>query len=459
MYSVIIADDDFVICEGIEKILRQNCPQLSIDGIFYDGDELYEYVTKHFVDIIITDYNMPGVSWTQTSEYLKKINADPHIILITAYQDFEYAKTAINQHVDFFMCKPFKSSALIENIEFICGKIAQKAKQDIESSEKLVQNWNTVRKSFRNAYYNISSFDSLTGDFDLLKFHKLSDYEIYEIRFFCTDSNTDLSGFEQTAYDCGEFYSDRQSIFLIEASKNFIVFLSVSLDGIPNKIIKEFEKSMLLNFSVELTHTFKSFKNISSWTNHRRDAVICEHLINIIGDTTLSVAYLQTVTSSYPPEMLFELYKDICQSLSLAGITLKQEKSINENSETPEIKKAILSVPLSVTLTESESMTVNRAVEYSKSHFSDYNFSLYTLADALKISPGHLSKLFKKELSINFSQYLLKLRMEEAKYLLKNTEDSIQIISSKVGYNYPTYFRKVFGNYTGMSPSQYRSMK
>ena len=49
--------------------------------------------------------------------------------------------------------------------------------------------------------------------------------------------------------------------------------------------------------------------------------------------------------------------------------------------------------------------------------------------------------------------------MEEAKYLLMNTEDSIQTISSKVGYNYPTYFRKVFGNYTGMSPSQYRGMK
>ena len=59
MYSIIIADDDFAICEGIRKVLENALDNIRIDGIFYDGNEFYNYITSHSPDIIISDISLP----------------------------------------------------------------------------------------------------------------------------------------------------------------------------------------------------------------------------------------------------------------------------------------------------------------------------------------------------------------------------------------------------------------
>lgn len=56
----------------------------------------------------------------------------------------------------------------------------------------------------------------------------------------------------------------------------------------------------------------------------------------------------------------------------------------------------------------------------------------------------------------NFNQFVLKYKMEYGKYLLANTDDRIYEVSEKLGYKTVDYFTKLFKEYTGNTPAQYR---
>lgn len=90
-----------------------------------------------------------------------------------------------------------------------------------------------------------------------------------------------------------------------------------------------------------------------------------------------------------------------------------------------------------------------------REHYME-DISLTSLSVKYNISMGHLSKLIKEQLSVNFSDYIASLRIQRAKELLRDDSLSIQEISEIVGYNDYFYFTKVFKKVEGISPSKYR---
>jgi two-component system response regulator YesN len=80
------------------------------------------------------------------------------------------------------------------------------------------------------------------------------------------------------------------------------------------------------------------------------------------------------------------------------------------------------------------------------------------VAEAISLSPTYLSTLFKKEIGIGFSEYLISCRMEEAKKLLKTSDLSVNLIAEEVGYSDAKYFSKTFGKVVGLKPSEYRRL-
>lgn len=102
---------------------------------------------------------------------------------------------------------------------------------------------------------------------------------------------------------------------------------------------------------------------------------------------------------------------------------------------------------------EPESIRVMK--EYMREHYSE-NLTLEAIADAAFLSVSYASRLFKKEQNISIMEYLLQIRMTEARRLLKETQMSIEEISEQTGYSDSSYFTKVFRKSEGKTPSQYR---
>lgn len=77
-------------------------------------------------------------------------------------------------------------------------------------------------------------------------------------------------------------------------------------------------------------------------------------------------------------------------------------------------------------------------------------------AGALKISPAYLSRLFREETGMTFSEYVNKLKIEEAAALLLYTEYTDTEISSLLCFSSQSYFIKIFRRFTGTTPKKYK---
>ena len=86
-------------------------------------------------------------------------------------------------------------------------------------------------------------------------------------------------------------------------------------------------------------------------------------------------------------------------------------------------------------------------------------FSLAALASMAGMSEFHFNRLFKKATGMPPSQYQIKLRMEAARRMLRETTDSVVAIALAVGYANPSHFAQLFRKETGLTPSAYRRQR
>lgn len=95
--------------------------------------------------------------------------------------------------------------------------------------------------------------------------------------------------------------------------------------------------------------------------------------------------------------------------------------------------------------------------DYLQLHFRE-GLSLTMLSDIFSISPTYLSDLFHKEIGEPYSKYLLRLRMETAKaLLLENNQTKVGDIANDLGFASAKHFTTVFRHYYGMTPSEWRA--
>lgn len=92
--------------------------------------------------------------------------------------------------------------------------------------------------------------------------------------------------------------------------------------------------------------------------------------------------------------------------------------------------------------------------DYINENYSE-DINLDDIADYISFSKYYLSKLFKEVEGINYKDYLIKVRMEEAKKRLKSG-DKIKVVASEVGYSDRNYFSRAFKKYTGISPGKFK---
>lgn len=85
---------------------------------------------------------------------------------------------------------------------------------------------------------------------------------------------------------------------------------------------------------------------------------------------------------------------------------------------------------------------------------------LAEIAKELHINASYISRLFKEEVGVNFSDYVLNYRIKKAKmYLLQNKEASMLEVAEQCGFNSQQYFSKVFKRLVGYSPREYRNIR
>lgn len=99
--------------------------------------------------------------------------------------------------------------------------------------------------------------------------------------------------------------------------------------------------------------------------------------------------------------------------------------------------------------------TIKQAIKFIKENYSR-NPKLAEIAAEVGLNGSYLSNLFKKETGTSISEFILKLKIEQARLLLKDNKLSIDSVAAAVGFKNQSYFTKIFKRYQGATPSQYR---
>lgn len=138
MYKVMIVDDESTVRGRLEKNLKNSSLDIEVAASVGDGKAALEAARKVKPDIVITDISMPFMDGLELIQALQKEGIQTKNVLVSAYDEFDYAKTAISLGVKDYLLKPFMPDEL--------RAVLEKIIQELNNNKALNKNLQMLKK-------------------------------------------------------------------------------------------------------------------------------------------------------------------------------------------------------------------------------------------------------------------------------------------------------------------------
>lgn len=149
MIKLVIADDEKLIREVLYKFIDWEAMGISVVAVCKDGKEAFDAIKEHKPDLVLTDIKMPVMTGVELVEYFaKRSDYTIEFLFLTAYEEFDFALAAIQNHVHHYLVKPLKEELVIKEVQKAIQTVQQRkeAKQMMLDEEKA---YNTYSESVR----------------------------------------------------------------------------------------------------------------------------------------------------------------------------------------------------------------------------------------------------------------------------------------------------------------------
>lgn len=502
MYKVMLVDDERLILQGILNIIDWEKLGMRVIHMAENGKEALEKNKEDPVDIIITDINMPVITGLDLIKTMKKINKRVKFIVLSGYDDFSYARTAMKYGVENYILKPIDEeeleAALIdinrkikdekekENIILEKNSILMKILKGKINSDELYYLKDIIELEFENKYYTVSNI--LFNNKDIRRKVDIQDL---------------IS--ENTSDKCEIIYKFNGDIILINSWNKNVTDESIKkyYDTILEKLSNEFgeifiavgdkvdsildikksyaDSNIVKKYILTMGYNSCLYKNdIVKVTNKNRNfnkeiEVLNKIIIEKNKDKALE--YIEDIfkNKDLAPE---EIY-DLAIKILLLIDKLSEDFRLTKNYKDETLSSIIVSVYDASTIDKIKEIIVDQILELSKimnenvvkytpivqqvvSYIDERYFeevSLKTLSQKYNINSSYLGQIFTKEVGYSFSEYLNKIKNMKAKELILNTNMRINDIAKEVGYYETSYFYRKFKEFYGVSPATLREFK
>lgn len=128
MLKVFLVEDEVVMRNGIKNNIPWEKEGFEFVGEASDGELAYPLIKKEKPDILITDIKMPFMDGLELSRIVKKEMPQIKILILSGYNEFDYAKQAINIGVTQYLLKPISSAKLLEAVKEV-GALIEKERE------------------------------------------------------------------------------------------------------------------------------------------------------------------------------------------------------------------------------------------------------------------------------------------------------------------------------------------
>lgn len=116
MIRVLICDDQWIVCEGLEAILN-NDPGIEVVGVAHDGAEALELITETEPDVVLMDLKMPGMSGIQATNEIHQRYPQTKVLVLTTYGADEWVFDAIRSGAAGYLLKGTPRESLIAAVK------------------------------------------------------------------------------------------------------------------------------------------------------------------------------------------------------------------------------------------------------------------------------------------------------------------------------------------------------
>ena len=248
MLKIFLAEDEVIVRETIKRMIPWEELGFELVGEAADGEMALPLLIRQKPDLLITDIKMPFMDGLTLAKLAKKELPELKIVILSGYDDFNYAKQAISIGVEDYLLKPITKNALIERLSEIRSRYEHEKTQK-EYYEKFQREMQAYEKNSSRDF-----FEALVcGSMDMMEVYKKAEKlgldivaEAYNILIFTMNSEEDFSG-QKEGYSeweaeslemLEEFFSGHPSAMLFRSN---IFSYGVLLKG-QKESIKEITK-------------------------------------------------------------------------------------------------------------------------------------------------------------------------------------------------------------------------
>lgn len=502
-YGVVIVDDKALIRQALTETIDWESLNGTVLGTAENGKAALALVRKFHPELVISDIKMPGMDGLEMTEYIKKESPGTQIIIITGYQEFEYAQRALALGVNDLVLKPVRNEDMEKKIKkAFCAfeerkeiqeavKSAREARKERMLYNIMVGNEDSAQPyDFGKQSYNLLLVRARTGDGEqakktytrivreFIKQEKHKDWKTYswimqqgQVVLLSDELGKSARewklNIKQEIFSINAALNDVECCFAVSKICNDISKLPECLKDVTNIMEQRYffsdekilytEQDTVTDIEVtELQTKLEALKNDLELLpeielKKRLNNILNEILKETGGDEFRIKCIISEFCMGIERNIKDEWStKDINAILDRIGaLSGKQECACFLEQFIKEMRQ------FCENRDKTKNPVVRDAIGYMKEHYAE-NFSQMELAQKLNVNASYLSRLLKKETGHNFMEILTERRINKAKELLGRSDTRVIEVCQQVGYNDYTYFYQVFKKTVGMSPSEYK---
>lgn len=196
MLKIFLAEDEVVVRETIKRMIPWEELGFELVGEAADGEMALPLLIRQQPDLLITDIKMPFMDGLTLARLAKKEIPGLKVVILSGYDDFNYAKQAIGIGVEDYLLKPITKNALIERLSEIRSRYEHEKTQK-EYYEKFQREMQAYEKNSSRDF-----FEALVGgSMDMMEVYKRAEKlgldivaEAYNVLIFTMNCDEDFSG-------------------------------------------------------------------------------------------------------------------------------------------------------------------------------------------------------------------------------------------------------------------------
>ena len=516
MYNILITDDEQIVIDSLSYIISKNFENEAKVFTALSGTEAIEIVMKENIDILFMDINMPGLSGLETVSVITKLKPNIVFVILSAFDRFQYAQTAIELGAYKYITKPVNRNVVIETIRGAINLLQEKQGKlsaDMELHKKLdlvspmiendfiyaciFNNEKSIDLSAYLEYFNLSESPWVFCCFEFPNINADNQYAIYiKIHELLNKEHRCLiSSFMMNRivvffplYSENPDYNEVQE--QIKKIYNTLCYnISSGIRGGVSTLGND--KSILqVSYNEALSALNKSDSNgglvfASQQTSKAKQNSSHGEFKNqllkklSVGDSSGVKSFLELFsTELFSGELELDKIKNSFFELIVTANNTTREinkgfvsstfdnafatlTSLNDKKLIKDFAQTFLlecTAAISTVRKTDTNPIIKKVCDYVEENLAK-DISLEMAADFAGVSSFYLSQLFKEEKGETYINYVSDKRLEKSCQLLAQTDLSIKEITATIGYNDQNYYSRIFKTKYGLSPKEYRKDK